>query len=616
MDMTPKLLAQMLAQQAETVAKHLLPQGKRDGAEWRAGSTNGEPGESLGVHLKGDKAGVWRDFATDDGGDLLDLWRETKGLSMAETITQAKAWLGVKEMRPTETTKSYRKPVKPNCSKPKGEELRWLTEDRALPQEAVEAYQIATAPGKVVFPFKDARGDVRMVKTRSLSDGKCKPTSKEQRPTLFGWQAIPEDARRVAIVEGELDAPSLWAYGLPALSVPFGGGSGDKQAWIENEYDDLLRFDEILLCMDDDGTGQKGTEAIIQRLGRERCRVMRLPRKDGNDCLKDGVTIGEFVRAVDSAVYLEPDELQRASAFEEQVLWALHPERAPVDHTAIRVPWGKAESELEFRMSEVALLAGVNGHGKTQMAGYLTLHAMLQGARACIASMEMPTPKILANMARQAAGSNDPADGYVRHILRWMDERQVNYTKKGRVTPENLLDMFRYARKRHACNWFLLDSLSMCGIGEDDYNRQKAFVQDLENFANDENVFVLLLAHGRKGDDEDRPMGKMDVKGTGAITDMVDTVMTLWRNKPKEKRLSQHNLGSKALDDEQLDELLGKPDALLLCSKQRHQPEGKEPTISLWFDPVSLQYLGGPKHDVTHLIEFSGTPEEAPHAQA
>jgi twinkle protein len=30
--------------------------------------------ESLKVHLTGDKAGIWQDFATGEGGDLLDLW--------------------------------------------------------------------------------------------------------------------------------------------------------------------------------------------------------------------------------------------------------------------------------------------------------------------------------------------------------------------------------------------------------------------------------------------------------------------------------------------------------------------------------------------------------------
>ena len=79
--MTPRELSQLLARDAEGVAKHLLPEGKRVGHEWRCGSVSGEPGSSLGVHLHGDKAGVFCDFATGQSGDLIDLDRKSTRLN-------------------------------------------------------------------------------------------------------------------------------------------------------------------------------------------------------------------------------------------------------------------------------------------------------------------------------------------------------------------------------------------------------------------------------------------------------------------------------------------------------------------------------------------------------
>src|ERR1700743_1623150 len=67
-------ISQRLAGEAETIASMLLPNGKKKGAEWCVGSIDGEEGDSLKVRLNGNKAGVWRDFASDIGGDLLDLW--------------------------------------------------------------------------------------------------------------------------------------------------------------------------------------------------------------------------------------------------------------------------------------------------------------------------------------------------------------------------------------------------------------------------------------------------------------------------------------------------------------------------------------------------------------
>src|SRR5204863_5984351 len=83
-------------------------------------------------------------------------------------------------------------------------------------------------------------------------------------PCLFGWQAIPFITRKIIITEGEIDAMSLYQYGKPALSVPFGGGAGDKQKWIEYEFDKLAAFDEIFLCLDQDKEGQTAVKEIIE----------------------------------------------------------------------------------------------------------------------------------------------------------------------------------------------------------------------------------------------------------------------------------------------------------------------------------------------------------------
>src|SRR3546814_2199292 len=54
-------LAQHLAANVDGVVRLLLPNGKRVGQEWRVGSVDGEPGKSMGVHMTGNKAGVWLD---------------------------------------------------------------------------------------------------------------------------------------------------------------------------------------------------------------------------------------------------------------------------------------------------------------------------------------------------------------------------------------------------------------------------------------------------------------------------------------------------------------------------------------------------------------------------
>ena len=95
--LTANEISKLLTQRAEDVARKLLPNGKRVGSHWVAGSIAGEQGESLKICLIGGKAGVFCDFATDDKGDLLDLWYLNRNISLPEAMKEAKAWLGISE---------------------------------------------------------------------------------------------------------------------------------------------------------------------------------------------------------------------------------------------------------------------------------------------------------------------------------------------------------------------------------------------------------------------------------------------------------------------------------------------------------------------------------------
>ena len=89
-------LSAALAIQAMALAAELLPAGRRAGSEWRAGSLAGEPGQSLGVHLFGPKAGLWADFASEETGDALDLVAAVLfGGDLRPALDWARTWLGL-----------------------------------------------------------------------------------------------------------------------------------------------------------------------------------------------------------------------------------------------------------------------------------------------------------------------------------------------------------------------------------------------------------------------------------------------------------------------------------------------------------------------------------------
>ena len=87
----PEIVGQ-LTRNIAALCERLLPNGRRDGAEWRCGSVQGEPGKSLAVHLTGTKSGVWCDFADCSKGDPLDLIQAVLGLDKGEAVLWAKDW--------------------------------------------------------------------------------------------------------------------------------------------------------------------------------------------------------------------------------------------------------------------------------------------------------------------------------------------------------------------------------------------------------------------------------------------------------------------------------------------------------------------------------------------
>ncbi len=599
MDYSIRDIAGMLADSAEQVCSYLLPSGKRDGKEWKCGNVYGDSGKSMAVCIRGNKAGVWSDFATGESGDLIDLWRLNRcNGSVPEALRQIRQYLNIPEPKfYGNSDKQYSKPVKPKCSQPTNKALEYL-KSRGFTDETITAFQIGSDDGKIYFPFKQGN-ELVFCKWRSITDKTTAPTSKDQKPILFGWQTIPDDAREICIVEGEFDAMAMYQYGYPALSVPFGGGTGGKQNWIENEYQNLARFDKIYLVMDNDQTGQDAAKDIAKRLGFERCLNVILHCKDANECLQVGVPIERMQQAIDSASYFDPKELKSANHYTDAVIRQFYPE--PQD-AGIMLPWSKTAEKIQLRKGELSIFTGINGHGKSQVVGHVALGAIQQQYRVCIASMELRPEILLKRLVRQAGAIKEqPTREYIQAIQNWYADNLLIYECTGTAKQDNLLSTFAYARKRYGVDLFVIDSLMKCGIAEDAYSEQKLFVERLCDFKNEHNCHVILVTHSRKKESELTPISKMDIKGSGGIADLADTIVTVSRHKSKEIEVAK---AQQVNNEPALNELKQKPDAFLKCDKQRNgEWEG---SVALWFDKASYQYLEWANQPLIQYVNYQG----------
>jgi len=251
------------------------------------------------------------------------------------------------------------------------------------------------------------------------------------------------------------------------------------------------------------------------------------------------------------------------------------------------MPWTKTHEGFDFRKGEVTVYAGSNGGGKSLATGQIAMSLIEQGEKVCVASFEMKPKRTLLRMLRQFGGFNFDVpllhgENRIHSIIAdfsiWADGHLWLYDQQGSVSPRQVVAMARYCAVELGIGHIFVDSLMKCVSGEDAYNEQKQFVDELCAIARDNNIHIHLIHHIRKGSSEEIKPNKMDIKGSGSITDQVDNVFIWWRNKKKEHDIQNGN----PLDNTQ-------PDAIMMCEKQRNGES--ERWYNFWYDKDSQQFI-------------------------
>lgn len=296
---------------------------------------------------------------------------------------------------------------------------------------------------------------------------------------------------------------------------------------------------------------------------------------------EDDIDFGQYMAETEVRAKMRP-----ASAYRDVVRQRF---AIGIQHVGQSMPWGKTEDKIRFRKGEVTLWAGVNGSGKSLLQGQVTMGFMRANRRCAIASFEMKPETTLQRMCRQASQGEHPTDHFIDEFHDWTDGRLWLYDHRGRIDVGHMLAVCRFAHEQLQIDHLVIDSLMKVVRGEDDYNGQKDFVDALCSIAGDTGMHIHLVHHMRKGDGSNRPGGKDAIKGSGSITDQVDNVIVVWRNKAKEQARE---------DDDHVEE--GKPDAMMIVEKQRNgEWEG---AIGLWYHRASQQFLGSPTDHPTEFV--------------
>ena len=253
-------------------------------------------------------------------------------------------------------------------------------------------------------------------------------------------------------------------------------------------------------------------------------------------------------------------------------------------HSGKSLGWIKTEDKFRVRMSEINILTGVSGHGKSLWLSQVILSMMKQKTKCLIASLEMRPVLTLARMITQALGSPEPTDDYIHKFCTRAKDLYI-YDQLGTTTSEDMIATLYYGKHILGVEVFVIDSLmKMSDISEESLEKQKLFVDKLAVVARDLQVAIFLVAHTRKLKDETEIPDATNIMGSSHIRNLCDNIICVWRNRSKEKLIEEGKTPE--------EELKIIPDAKVFVQKQRNaQWEG---SFNFWFDTKGLRYKESP----------------------
>lgn len=168
----------------------------------------------------------------------------------------------------------------------------------------------------------------------------------------------------------------------------------------------------------------------------------------------------------------------------------------------------------------VTVVTGSTGQGKTTLVSQIALNAVEAGYKVCAYSGETTTNEYYDGIYRQAAGPNGvqaemnsignneyrPSYFTEQRIREWMKGKFFLSDNKRVGSNEQKVIFQRFLRARHLknCKLFIIDNLMSARMDsqneKDFYRQQSAFVGHTVQFALENDVHVILVAHPRKGE--------------------------------------------------------------------------------------------------------------------
>lgn len=499
-------------------------------------------------------------FGCNANVDILDAYMKGRNASFVEAVqklfeitgtTYSFGEVGVK------TKRQYKYPHEEKCEN-KDKVYEYLAK-RKISKETADYLDIRQDQhGNIVFNYYDLNDVLVMVKyrpARIVKKGEnknwCQPGA-DTSPLLYNMCRI-NPSQPLVIASGELDCASLIEAGVQnTVSIPLGDGN---LAWIEECWDFLEQFKEIIIVPDNDPSGIKYCKNVVPRLGSWRCKVASCPSfyedpegkkhniKDINETLywmgKEAV-VDMIANAADSPI----PSLVDFSDIEEKDLSnidGVNTGLIDLDRELMRLFYGSFN-----------ILSGTPGSGKTSWLYQLVCNATDNDIGVWLFSRELPDHMTKnwidflfagpRNVNEYEASNGSKYYRVKPTAIKLMNERYRGLLHLYRDECSNAVEdiqtsMIDSARK-YGSKLFIIDNLMTVDLHANDSNKwdkQTEFVNWLISFSAKFDVCVVLVCHPKKLQLGQADMDMYDVAGTSNLLNLAHRGFALRRIPKKEK---------------------------------------------------------------------------------
>lgn len=368
---------------------------------------------------------------------------------------------------------------------------------------------------------------------------------------LFGEDQLTPVSKgsTIYLVEGEMDAMTLWQHGYyPALSTTT-GASSFKTEW----YDIIKRYEpgKIILVYDSDAAGQLGAEKIRSRLlsgGKPEDLVVNLVLPDTSKDINDYFLThsgNDFKDLVDIACL--PKDIENVNSQKkvlddlESLLWL---STSAFEGLPSQFPDINAMVEGGYWNGQLVVITGPSGTGKTSLVLQEMLWLAEKGEPCYLLCLEMPEVMMERKifLAKFGIPMLKLTHGHVVELRPKLENVPLFLGSKCR----KLADVERTIRQgvsRYDLKVVAFDNINYF-IRSIEHQTQEiaACTKLLKDLAVELNIPIIAIAQPKKFDRDQRMMTTNDLAWSSAIEQDADTIIMLHR-KPIKTEL--HEFGKK-----------------------------------------------------------------------